>query len=568
MKDRSKRELLTWSRFFWSTLFVAVFCILFSSISYSSFHLLRGQGRTKPELLSTWRNPLMEAVTEESQLTPSVTILQTVMIPDQSFLFLNHLPSSILYTKDSIDCVYLSPNSSEPVLMLNPLYIDGGNGSGHQAIVRCPLQPRGVIVTLRLKASGGRLLRPGPTYRWDSLAYEAVIDYDNSTIVFFKGFGLKPNKLSDPTRFECVYGWEFRMRKLLLRSEVLSIGQEIARCKTPLSVLNSNGRVSSQRPADSIRVSVKLKGRDALPSAALPIARPEFGQANGEEKLHEMCVCTMLRNQARFLQEWIMYHAKIGVQRWFLYDNNSDDDIKRVIKMLNYLNYNVTRHLWPWIKSQEAGFAHCALRARGHCKWVGFIDVDEFFHSPLDLSLGDVVRGQSKVGNVGEVRIFCYNFGPSGLKKVPRKGVTVGYTCRTRAHERHKSIVRPEALNPSLLNEVHHFHLREGFDFVTLDRPIMGINHYKYQVWEVFKEKFYRRVATYVSDWQDEQNVGSKDRAPGLGTRAIEPSDWSSRFCKVNDTELRDRVVETFEDPETQTLPWEREGGREAGEEE
>lgn len=132
----------------------------------------------------------------------------------------------------------------------------------------------------------------------------------------------------------------------------------------------------------------------------------------------------------------------------------------------------------------------------------------------------------------------------------------VGYTCRMNTPERHKSIVRPEALNPSLINVVHHFHLKDGMRYVNMDRGVMVINHYKYQVWEVFKEKFYRRVATYVADWQDKENVGSKDRAPGLGTKAVEPPDWPSRFCEVNDTGLRDWVLRTFSDPNTGLLPW------------
>lgn len=160
-------------------------------------------------------------------------------------------------------------------------------------------------------------------------------------------------------------------------------------------------------------------------------------------------------------------------------------------------------------------------------------------------------------GDVGEVRIACHSFGPSGLKEVPERGVTIGYTCRLAAPERHKSIVRPEALNSTLMNLVHHFHLKAEFRHLNLNRSDLVINHYKYQVWEVFKEKFQRRVATYVSDWQQERNPGSKDRAPGLGTKPVEPSDWSRRFCEIKDTRLRDRVLESFTDPRTGYLPWE-----------
>ncbi|CAK7328236.1 unnamed protein product [Dovyalis caffra] len=555
MKDRRKRDVVTWNRFFWCTLFLVFFCILFSGFTFSTFRIFFFGEKFHPEIVSTWRTPAMEALSGDSAVVPALSIRETVILPDQVLVFLKYPSSSQLLTEEDLLCVYLSVNksSSQPQLKLPPNHMDDKDFDHH--IVRCPLNPRDHTVSLALKSGG--YIHPGPTHRWDSLVYEALIDRDNTTVVFVKGLNLRPEKLSNASRYECVYGWDFRRPKFILRSQVISMAQEIVRCKTPLSILR-NPRVAN----GSIKASIRIKGRGTLHSIARPVFRskkPEPGPAE-EEKAHEICICTMLRNQARFLREWVIYHAQIGVQRWYIYDNNSDDEIEDVIDSLASSNFNISRHVWPWIKTQEAGFAHCALRARESCEWVGFIDVDEFFHSPSGLTLHDVISNQSGSGsNVGEIRTSCYSFGPSGLKLVPSQGVTVGYTCRLGVPERHKSIVKPEALNSTLINVVHHFHLSKGFRYVNADRGVLVINHYKYQVWEVFKEKFYRRVATYVTDWQNEQNVGSKDRAPGLGTRAVEPPDWSSKFCEVTDTGLRDLVLQKFTDPLTNHLPWQEE---------
>uniref|UniRef100_A0A6I9QFE3 Glycosyltransferase family 92 protein n=1 Tax=Elaeis guineensis var. tenera TaxID=51953 RepID=A0A6I9QFE3_ELAGV len=434
-----------------------------------------------------------------------------------------------------------------PDLRLPPI----SSSSPDPLLVRCPLAPGGFSISLSTSLDLPPV-RPRP---WDHLAYAAVFDpRDNSTIVFAKGLNLRPARLSDPSRYECIFGWNFFKPKYLLTSAATSAAQEIIRCKTPGSVLLRHLRQSNRDPP---LVSVKSKGRGSftLPSVARPetISSPK----RWRNKEHSMCVCTMVRNQARSLQEWIAYHSRIGIQRWFIYDNNSDDGIEQVIESLaSSSNYNITLHSWPWVKTQEAGLAHCALRARGHCEWVGFIDVDEFLYLPAKIMLHDVLHKYSSKPWVGELRTACHSFGPSGRKTIPSEGVMVGYTCRMNSPERHKSIVRPEALNPSLINVVHHFHLKDGMRYVNMDRGVMVINHYKYQVWEVFKEKFYRRVATYVADWQDEENVGSKDRAPGLGTKAVEPPDWPSRFCEVNDTGLRDWVLRAFSDPNTGLLPW------------
>ena len=262
-----------------------------------------------------------------------------------------------------------------------------------------------------------------------------------------------------------------------------------------------------------------------------------------------------------------MYHAWLGVERWFVYDNNSDDDIEEVVKDLDLKGYNVSRVTWPWVKTQEAGFSHCALKAKEVCKWVAFFDVDEFFYFPNEFrgqlgngenALRSMVANYSSSKSVAEIRTACHSFGPSGLGSHPKQGVTVGYTCRLQSPERHKSIVRPDLLDASLLNVVHHFQLREGFGYRNMPERSAVINHYKYQVWESFRAKFYRRVATYVVDWQEDQNKGSKDRAPGLGTEAIEPPNWQFRFCEVWDTGLKDFLLSNFADPDTGLMPWER----------
>ncbi|KAJ8566930.1 hypothetical protein K7X08_019138 [Anisodus acutangulus] len=546
MKHRKKRAVLSEIQILMkSFICCTLLLVCFAAFTFSSFRLLfRG--------LHPWRPPATTAI---ARVKPNISIIETVEFPDETVIFLKYPPSTPLFTKYDIYCIYLTPNSSQYQqyqLKQSPVSVENNELLGQQ-IIRCPLiKPLGLLTSLSVEPSG-YILVIGPTRRWNSLAYEAMIDRDNTTIVFVKGFNLRGGKQSDPSKFKCVYGWDVKKHpRFMLQSDVVSVAQEVFRCNTPMSILNSPQRYQS------IKVSVRMVGKEPLESIVSPKRRLQLNLPG--QKQHQMCVCTMLRNQASFLKEWIMYHTKIGVQRWFIYDNNSLDDIEDVVKVLSMDgNINVTRHVWPWIKSQEAGFAHCALRARDVCEWVGFMDVDEFFHLPTGLSLLDILRNHSQSNSkVAELRVSCHNFGPSGLKHVPTQGVTMGYNCRMVAPERHKSIVKPEALNSTLINVVHHFHLKSEFRYANMDRNVMVINHYKYQVWEVFKEKFYRRVATYVSDWQQDRNVRSKDRAPGLGTRAVEPPDWSSRFCEVIDTGLKDRVAEMFTDPNTGKLPWQK----------
>ncbi|KAL0372420.1 UNVERIFIED_CONTAM: Glycosyltransferase family 92 protein RCOM [Sesamum calycinum] len=457
---------------------------------------------------------------------------------------------------------------------------------GFRSIVRCPLPPVNYssVVNLKRRGKNGILgekvgfgVDSQTVNSWENVAYEATLDGDTA-IVFVKGLNLRPDRESDPSQFSCHFGlgkWG-RSGRFMFTTKALTAAQEVVRCSLPKSISRNPDKAQGIRVTVGATPHVRNRAhkRVLVPSVAKIF---ESGPVDKKRSLgvkYELCVCTMVWNQAPAIREWIMYHSWLGVERWFIYDNNSDDGLDEVIQELDLENYNVTRHVWPWIKTQEAGFSHCAVRAKDECNWISFMDVDEYFYFPYSTpghqnfrALGYasqnslralVANFSSSSSTIGEIRTSCHSFGPSGLNSPPSQGVTVGYTCRLQSPERHKSIIRPDALDTTLLNVVHHFHLRKGFEYLNLPQSTAIINHYKYQVWEVFRAKFYRRVATYVADWQENQNEGSRDRAPGLGTEAIEPPDWPQKFCEIWDTGLRDFVLTNLADPSTGLLPWVR----------
>ncbi|MFS8031644.1 putative Glycosyltransferase family 92, nucleotide-diphospho-sugar transferase [Helianthus anomalus] len=497
---------------------------------------------------------------------PQIKIQASVSFPDHTLLLLSK--GSEIRAPNQLQCVYKTNNSGsgpDPDIKMSVLSVD--DFINNRLLVRCPLTPvnfSSPVALQRRRLVINTAEESDPTrFSWENLAYEAVLD-GNSVIVFVKGISHRQGKESDPTRFTCHFGFgDLGVNgKYVLTSRAVSVAQEVVRCVLPRSMVMRPEKASGVRATVSFLMP-RVHGRAnrvVVPSVA-KISVPERSL---EVNKHELCVCTMLWNQAHSIREWITYHSWLGVEKWFIYDNNSDDDIKTVIESLDREGYNISRRVWPWIKTQEAGFSHCAIRAQTECNWVSFMDVDEFYyfpHNPISGypgpgALQTLVSNFTTSSSIGEIRTSCHSFGPSGLTSRPKQGVTVGYTCRLKSPERHKSIIRPSALDPSLMNVVHHFHLKKGFTYMDLPQSIAVINHYKYQVWEVFRAKFYRRVATYVADWSDKQNEGSRDRAPGLGTEAIEPAEWRLQFCDVWDTGLRDIVLANLGEVSTGALPW------------
>ncbi|XP_077237911.1 glycosyltransferase family protein (DUF23) [Tasmannia lanceolata] len=496
-----------------------------------------------------------------------VRVEDRVIFPDHILLLLSNKPSlSLIHQRGELKCIYHEtpkPNlKSKQIQILSVYSVDFYKS---HTIARCPLPPTNFSATVTLKQQTNGLLHQAqeegekgldlPVHTWETMVYEAFID-GKTVVVLAKGLNLRPARVSNPTQITCHFGWAFNnTKRFSLKTKALTAAQEVFRCPLPLSLQKNPTK------ANGLRITLSISPISLL----LPSVAKIFNPQKEKNKQSEMCVCTMVRNQALSLREWIIYHGNLGVQRWFIYDNNSEDPINETIIELQNEGYKITRHVWPWIKTQEAGFSHCAMKAKDQCKWVGFIDVDEFFYFPIfsphyrhrPYNFQTLLANFSLKASIGEIRTACHSFGPSGLSKPPSKGVTVAYTCRLQSPERHKSIIRPEALDVTLLNVVHHFRLKKGFKYVNLRQSTGVINHYKYQVWEVFRSKFLRRVATYVADWKENQNEGSKDRAPGLGTEAIEPANWPLQFCEVWDTGLRDFVVANLADVSSGLFPWE-----------
>ncbi|KAK4744433.1 hypothetical protein SAY87_010745 [Trapa incisa] len=398
--------------------------------------------------------------------------------------------------------------------------------------------------------------QPRELLRWSFLAYESLSTEDD-VILFVKGVNSRQGINRSPLEFNCVF-FSGGDPSVSVRTAVTSSAQEVFRCAHPdLTVAALEGSEGNmEKPRIKISLEI-LREKRIIPTVALYAPKSASVQPTTSKSL--TCASTMVYNVAKFLPEWVIYHSRIGVERFFLYDNGGDDDLRATVDELNREGYDVRTILWPWPKTQEAGFSHSAVYYRDSCTWMMYFDVDEFVYSPswhdreqpsdqlIEWSLLPPNHSQS---NIGQISINCHDFGPSGRRTHPAEGVTQGYTCRRQIEQpleqRHKSIVRLQAVEPSLSNFIHHFILRDGYRAMQLGLEAAVVNHYKYQAWPEFQTKFRRRVSAYVVDWTQTVNPTSKDRTPGLGFKPIEPKDWTNKFCEVTDEGLKELVRRWF----------------------
>lgn len=467
-----------------------------------------------------------------------LTTAGSVLLPDWEVLVVNSKESSSL-SERGIDYYCLFQNNAT-----SPAKLAGILPFSNRTTFKCVLpnsvrrmrpflQP--VVTKSPIRSYENEPQQP-EIIRWRDLAYESL-STQTDVVLFVKGVNHRQGINRSPSDLRCVFGDDVSNG---VRTGVTSSSQEVFRCFHPNQTALQTG---SKEP---IKISLEIRSENRI----VPSVANYTPQRSLEEK-SLICACTVVYNMGKFLKEWVIYHSKIGVEMFILYDNGSNDDTKDVIKELLREDYNLKTLLWPWPKTQEAGFSHCSIYAKDHCTWMMFIDVDEFVFSPawmnssypshdmLKSLLPEHSHPLQSSPSIGQVMIGCREFGPSDQRSHPLKGVTQGYNCRRKVEQRHKSIVLLEAIDFSLLNVIHHFQLKEGYRLKKLSAEKGVVNHYKYQAWEEFKTKFRRRVSAYVADWTQEVNPASKDRTPGLGFEPIEPIGWAKKFCEVEDNGLK-----------------------------
>ncbi|XP_002974979.2 glycosyltransferase family 92 protein RCOM_0530710 [Selaginella moellendorffii] len=533
----------------------------------------RDVGEFLPREIRGEANKVVKEIVEESAINSRIDHI--VSLPDNEFLFIVSRSSArderIVKDLAKGHCYLRIPSGPRPIAAR---IVDNLSGDGGRRMIRCraidqqlPLQSP-LVATAQIQSSDGKITlgsrgRSLELVNWNRIVF-AALAREEDLVLFTKGiFSVK--KENPPKHARCVFYTDNGVAVTYTR--VLGIAQEVIRCEYPPGQGISRGSLVSVVPGEG------TGGDAAAPSVAVYGGAAREGQS--ARPRHLLCACTMVRNAAKFLREWMLYHSHLGIEKFVLYDNNSEDGLEEAAAELrNRDGLAVEIVPWPWIKSQEAGFSHCAASRRDECQWMAFVDVDEFLFpklwlhsgakstnatgtvgsSPLARAIAAATRNRSQM--VGQISFRCRDFGPSGQATHPTAGVTQGYTCRVVKEQRHKSLVRLEAVDRGLVNVVHHFTLGQRYATARMPSWKGVVNHYKFQAWDEFKQKFERRVSAYVSDWKEERNIKSQDRTPGLGSKADKPADWERRFCEVQDTALRDYILKTMASPDKLELPW------------
>lgn len=176
-------------------------------------------------------------------------------------------------------------------------------------------------------------------------------------------------------------------------------------------------------------------------------------EKNQKTYKHPLVMCSMFKNEARFLKEWIEFHKLVGVTHFYLYNNRSEDSFMEVLTP--YVESGeVTLIQWDvavtdrksWIKAQEDAFLDGVKKSCGVAKWAAFLDIDEFIVPVVKDSIVDVLN---EYEDVPALVVNWIMFGTSDVEKIPENQLMTEVLVKrakltNEHHISYKSIVRPE----------------------------------------------------------------------------------------------------------------------------
>jgi hypothetical protein len=192
-----------------------------------------------------------------------------------------------------------------------------------------------------------------------------------------------------------------------------------------------------------------------------------------------LSICSIYRDHAEYLAEWIEFHRLVGVERFFLYDNLSRDHHREVLEP--YVEAGVVvqndwhRPFFPTSEGMLKAYEHCLEHHGENSRWIAFIDIDEFLFSPTGRPVSDLLVEYERFPGVA---VNWATFGTSGHRTKPRGLVIESYLGRSNReyiNRNFKSVVDPSRV--ARTGNPHFFIYRKGWAVDENKRPLGPIVH-------------------------------------------------------------------------------------------
>lgn len=140
-----------------------------------------------------------------------------------------------------------------------------------------------------------------------------------------------------------------------------------------------------------------------------------------------LSLCAIMKNEARYIREWLLFHLEVGVEHFYLYDNGVVCGTGDAVRSAPDLAKHCTIVNWPAMTSQFDAYLHCIREFQHESRWISFIDIDEFLFASTHDNLNEVLIDYE---TFPAVAVSWLMFGTSGVYERPPGLVTETFIKR------------------------------------------------------------------------------------------------------------------------------------------
>jgi hypothetical protein len=126
-----------------------------------------------------------------------------------------------------------------------------------------------------------------------------------------------------------------------------------------------------------------------------------------------LAICAIAKNEGAYFEEWIEWHKNLGVEKFYIYDNESTDNTKEILTP-HIESGLVDYTFFPGKKQQLPAYDDCLDKHRLDARWIAVIDLDEFIVPIKDQTIPEFLKRFEHFSAV-EINWLCY--GSGGVKE-------------------------------------------------------------------------------------------------------------------------------------------------------
>lgn len=234
--------------------------------------------------------------------------------------------------------------------------------------------------------------------------------------------------------------------------------------------------------------------------------------SNSMQHKIRVAVALFVRNEEHDIAYWIAWHAAIGVTKFYIYDDHSDDETYDIIKLLSNLfdidvekTNKVQQPNFFW-RQRDAYFS-ASRKANGHEEWLALLDGDEYLTLTDEINISEYME---KFHNYNAVAINWRIYGSSFRALDQSISPVFSYKLHSKSdfpdNRLVKSIIRPKDFSYDYRDPHRFIMLREAYadalgqSFVwsgSTKVPLWEgavINHYICRSMESYTRRIARRI--------------------------------------------------------------------------